>query len=99
MYDLVNSWSAAQQLLSDLYVTWPLILLMSVGALRKFLIHKNVNSNTGLKSICLRSVINCYHRINALANSFDIMVDLHICCNCQYCNHCNLMDDLLQHQT
>lgn len=36
MYDLVNSWSAAQQLLSDLYVTWPLILLMSVGALRKF---------------------------------------------------------------
>lgn len=44
MYDLVNSWSAAQQLLSDLYVTWPLILLMSVGALRK-LVHKNVNSN------------------------------------------------------
>lgn len=35
MYDLVNSWSAAQQLLSDLYVTWPFILLMSVGALRK----------------------------------------------------------------
>lgn len=51
MYDLVNSWSAAQQLLSDLYVTWPLILLMSVGALRKFLIHKNVNSNTRLKSM------------------------------------------------
>lgn len=33
MYDLVNSWSAAQQLLSDLYITWPLIILMSVGAL------------------------------------------------------------------
>lgn len=36
MYDLVNSWSAAQQLLSDLYVTWPLILLMSVAALCTF---------------------------------------------------------------
>lgn len=36
MYDLVNSWSAAQQFLSDLYVTWPLILIMCFGALRKF---------------------------------------------------------------
>lgn len=35
MYDLVNSWSAAQQFLSDLYVTWPLILLMSFCALGK----------------------------------------------------------------
>lgn len=36
MYDLVNSWSAAQQLFSDLYVTWPLILVMCLGALREY---------------------------------------------------------------
>lgn len=41
MYDLVNSWSAAQQALSDLYVTWPFILLMSFGALRKFTLRVN----------------------------------------------------------
>lgn len=36
MYDLVNSWSAAQQLLSDLYITWPIILIMCFGALCKY---------------------------------------------------------------
>lgn len=33
IYDILNSWSAAQQLLSDLYTTWPFIALMCFGAL------------------------------------------------------------------
>lgn len=39
MYDLVNSWSVAQQLFSDLYVTWPIIVMMCFTALRKILIY------------------------------------------------------------
>lgn len=36
MYDLVNSWSVAQQLFSDLYVTWPIIVVMCFSALREY---------------------------------------------------------------
>lgn len=35
VYDVVNSWSVAQQLFGDLYVTWPIIALMAFTALRK----------------------------------------------------------------
>lgn len=31
-YDLLNSWSVAQQLFSDLYTTWPIVLLMCILA-------------------------------------------------------------------
>lgn len=43
MYDLVNSWSAAQQLLSDLYVTWPTIVIMCFTALRKLQLKNSKN--------------------------------------------------------
>ncbi|XP_059615111.1 choline transporter-like 1 [Phlebotomus argentipes] len=32
-YDLLNSWGTAQQLLSDLYTTWPLIVMICILAL------------------------------------------------------------------
>lgn len=35
MYDLVNSWSVTQQLFGDLYVTWPVIAIMCLCALRE----------------------------------------------------------------
>lgn len=31
-YDLLNSWSVAQQFLSDLYITWPIVLMMCLIA-------------------------------------------------------------------
>lgn len=31
-YDALNSWSVAQQLFSDLYTTWPIVLLMCLAA-------------------------------------------------------------------
>lgn len=36
MYDLVNSWSVTQQLFGDLYVTWPVIAIMCLCALREY---------------------------------------------------------------
>lgn len=34
-YELLNSWNAAQQMLSDLYLTWPYMIAMCFGALSK----------------------------------------------------------------
>lgn len=31
-YDIVNSWSIAQQLFNDLYTTWPTIVMMCFAA-------------------------------------------------------------------
>lgn len=31
-YDFLNSWTATQQLLSDIYTTWPVIALMCGAA-------------------------------------------------------------------
>lgn len=92
MYDLVNSWSAAQQLLSDLYVTWPLILLMSVVALCKF---DRLPSVRNSNKIYIFSIIHRYHCINALAYASNIMVDLHFRYNRQHCDNHNTLDDLL----
>lgn len=33
MYALLNSWSAGEQLLSDLYKTWPLMIILCIAAL------------------------------------------------------------------
>lgn len=65
MYDLVNSWSAAQQLLSDLYVTWPTIVVMCFTALRKskifkytFLVFTFSNANCLVLSIVIIALMH-----------------------------------------
>lgn len=64
-YDVLNSWSVAQQLFSDLYTTWPIVLLMCVAAFGMSPIHlcpipsiannATTNNHTFLSCVCARA--------------------------------------------
>lgn len=98
-YELLNSWSIAQQLFSDLYTTWPTMLMMCFLALGEFYPphsaykfstlltnHDDFFTNTFDSQ---SSLVDYYDWINERNYKCNFVGHLYICgdfkCCCNYC--------------
>lgn len=108
-YESINSWSVAQQLFSDLYKTWPTVLIMCFAAFGKFLLQSANSKVFGVKTrivwifnnkiypvFRISSSIVCYDWINGRDNECDFMGHLYICDHFKYCRNGCALDHLFR---
>lgn len=79
-YDFLNSWTATQQLLSDIYTTWPVIALMCGAAFGMMNLHYQVYEPIlNIYRHILFSLLRYYYWTDELADASNLLVDLYLC--------------------